>query len=360
MRLGLNLLALRLEQGAGVDRFARNVVGSMQLGSGSSLWVGIRAGADLKRLLGKHFLESNEIVEISTWRCRRTAMRLFIEMVCMCTKTFSLDVVLSINNFGPLLGKFGQRRIVVIHDIWFLESGYEGHWLRKYLFGMLIRMQLLSTTHIVTISEFSKRAIVSRLNVDKQMVSVVPNCLPSTIAIVDDSAAVDDAGEDVDLVFPGKYLLMIGSDRPNKNIWRGLQGYIEFARTRTGFPALCIVGHYSDAFQAKLASAVPERLSSRVDIRGFVGDVEYQRLISGCTGVLFPSLYEGFGIPVAEAVSQGKHVLVSQGTVCEEVAGPFGIAVDTKDIFQVSSAIVKLLDQTDAVHSEEFSRHSNA
>ena len=141
----------------------------------------------------------------------------------------------------------------------------------------------------------------------------------------------------------GEYLLMIGSDRPNKNIWRGLQGYIEFARTSTSFPALCIVGHYADAFQAELASVIPKSLRSRVYIRGFVSDTEYQELFSGCTGVLFPSLYEGFGIPVAEAVSQGKRVLVSQGTVCEEIAGSFGIVVDTRDISQVSLGIVKLL-----------------
>lgn len=360
MRLGLNLLALRLEQGAGVERFARNVVGSMQLGSKSSLWVGIRTGADLKQLLGKQFLERNQVSGVSTWRCRRTALRLFIEMVWMSTRTFPLDVVLSINNFGPLLGKIGQRRIVVIHDIWFLEPGYEGHWLRKYLFSVLIRIQLLSTTHIVTVSEFSKRAIIDRLNVDKKLVSVVPNCISSLSSSADESPTVDYASENRESGFAGEYLLMIGSDRPNKNIWRGLQGYIEFATTSTSFPALCIVGHYADAFQAELASVIPKSLRSRVDIRGFVSDTEYQELFSGCTGVLFPSLYEGFGIPVAEAVSQGKRVLVSQGTVCEEIAGSSGIVVDTRDISQVSLGIVKLLSQTDAAYSEELSPNSNA
>ena len=63
---------------------------------------------------------------------------------------------------------------------------------------------------------------------------------------------------------------------------------------------------------------------------------------------------------MAEAVSQGKRVLVSQGTVCEEIAGSFGIVVDTRDISQVSLGIVKLLSQTDAAYSEELSPNSNA
>ena len=103
VRLGLNLLALRPNQGAGVERFVRNVVGSLELGSAATLWVGKRENADLEQLLGERFLGQNQVAEVATWRCGQTGLRLFIEMILMCKKTFFLDVVLSINNFGPLL-----------------------------------------------------------------------------------------------------------------------------------------------------------------------------------------------------------------------------------------------------------------
>ena len=343
VRLGLNLLALRPNQGAGVERFVRNVVGSLELGSAATLWVGKRENADLEQLLGERFLGQNQVAEVATWRCGQTGLRLFIEMILMCKKTFFLDVVLSINNFGPLLGKVGQRRVVVIHDVWFLEPEYDGHWLKKYLFGILIRLQLLTATHIVTVSEFSKRAIVRRLKVDKQIVSVVSNCVPSTKHDLDNSGRAIEVAKKVAPPFSGEYLLMVGSDRPNKNIRRGLQGYIEYVQASEKFPALCIVGLYAETFRAKLLSIVPAHLSSKVVILGFVSDVEYEQLVSDCTGVLFPSLYEGFGIPVAEAINQGKVVLVSKGTVCEEIAGPFGVAVDTRDILQISAGIRELL-----------------
>ena len=343
VRLGLNLLALRPNQGAGVERFVRNVVGSLELGSAATLWVGKRENADLEQLLGERFLGQNQVAEVATWRCGQTGLRLFIEMILMCKKTFFLDVVLSINNFGPLLGKVGQRRVVVIHDVWFLEPEYDGHWLKKYLFGILIRLQLLTATHIVTVSEFSKRAIVSRLKVDKQIVSVVSNCVPSTKHDLDNSGRAIEVAKKVAPPFSGEYLLMVGSDRPNKNIRRGLQGYIEYVQASEKFPALCIVGLYAKTFRAKLLSIVPAHLSSKVVILGFVSDVEYEQLVSDSTGVFFPSLYEGFGIPVVEAINQGKRVLVSKGTVCEEIAGPFGVAVDTKDILQISAGIRELL-----------------
>ena len=343
IRLGLNLLALRPNQGAGVERFVRNVVGSLELGSAATLWVGKRENADLEQLLGERFLGQNQVAEVATWRCGQTGLRLFIEMILMCKKTFFLDVVLSINNFGPLLGKVGQRRVVVIHDVWFLEPEYDGHWLKKYLFGILIRLQLLTATHIVTVSEFSKRAIVRRLKVDKQIVSVVSNCVPSMKHDLDNSGRAIEVAKKVAPPFSGEYLLMVGSDRPNKNIRRGLQGYIEYVQAIEKFPALCIVGLYAETFWAKLLSIVPAHLSSKVVILGFVSDVEYEQLVSDSTGVLFPSLYEGFGIPVVEAINQGKGVLVSKGTVCEEIAGPFGVAVDTRDILQISAGIRELL-----------------
>ena len=356
MRIGLNLIALRSTPGAGVERFARNVIGSMRLGDDQSLWIGIRAGAKLTNLLGEQFLNANIVATVSNWHSWGTTSRLLIEMIFLCWKTYSLDVVLSVNNFGPLVGKSGQRKVVVIHDVWFLDSGFDGNWIKKRLFGALIRIQLLSTTHIITVSEFSKKAIVCHLNVDEKIVSVVPNCVPPGLLTMDDSLEGDRQKKVTDSAVLHEYFLMVGSDRPNKNIWRGVQGYLKFVKTRANPPFLYIVGHYTDNYKAKLRSVVPQELAELVVMRGFVSDKEYRQLIKGCIGLVFPSLYEGFGIPIVEAMVLGKQIVMSQGTVCEEIAGEFGISVDAKDELQISLGLAALFDTRNVDLPQKSSR----
>ncbi|MBT6199329.1 MAG: glycosyltransferase family 4 protein [Bacteroidetes Order II. Incertae sedis bacterium] len=357
MRIGLNLIALRSTHGAGVERFARNVVGSMRLGDDQSLWIGIRAGAKLTNLLGEQFLNANIVATVSKWHSWGTTSRLLIEMIFVCWKTYSLDVVLSVNNFGPLLGKSGQRKVVVIHDVWFLDSGFDGSGIKKWLFGALIRIQLLSTTHIITVSEFSKKAIVRHLNVDEKIVSVVPNCVPPGLITIDDSLEGNRQKKVTDSAVPHEYFLMVGSDRPNKNIWRGVQGYLKFVKTKANPPFLYIVGHYTDNYKTKLKSVVPQELAESVIMRGFVSDNEYRQLIKGCIGLVFPSLYEGFGIPIVEAMVLGKQILVSRGTVCEEIAGEFGIPIDAKDEYQISLGLSQLFDRRSPDMTKIRSRH---
>ncbi len=102
---------------------------------------------------------------------------------------------------------------------------------------------------------------------------------------------------------------------------------------------------------------VPQELAESVIMRGFVSDNEYRQLIKGCIGLVFPSLYEGFGIPIVEAMVLGKQILVSQGTVCEEIAGEFGIPIDAKDEYQISLGLSQLFDRRSPDMTQIRSRH---
>ena len=90
---------------------------------------------------------------------------------------FKQDVTLSINNFGPLFGKIGQKRVVVVHDVWFMSDVYEGGKLSKYVFRLLLALQLWNTHTVVTVSKFSKDEIIKYFNFSPDKIVVVPNCL---------------------------------------------------------------------------------------------------------------------------------------------------------------------------------------
>jgi len=344
MNIALNLLAIRKNSPTGIERFAQSVLGSIRFSEGNTVTGFTRRGVGLESALGARFLNRNAVCKEVRWLCWGTLSRLTLESVLLAVRTYRHDVVISINNFGPLFGKSGQRRITVIHDVWFLDKGYNGSPLRKILFHALIRIQLMSKPQVVTVSDWSKKEIAKALGLDLENIAVVPNCLC-------------DANEKTQGGSPrlrevssirGAYFLMVGSDRPNKNIENGLRAYLRYAESLSDPVSLVVAGDFSDSGKRKLELTVPDQLRAKISILGYVERGHYQLLLSGCSGLVFPSLYEGFGIPVLEAMSAGKGVLVSKNTVCEELARDCGVVVDGTSVVNIAEGLAELAGKTRA------------
>jgi len=132
------------------------------------------------------------------------------------------------------------------------------------------------------------------------------------------------------------YFLLIGSDRENKNVLNAVLGYINFFKGSDVLtPDLVIVGQFSSPYIKKLKDLFYNAGINKAEILGFATALEYTNLMMGAQGVVFLSLYEGFGIPVLEAIAESKPVLVSKGTICQEIAGPMGIAVDRRKLEEI-------------------------
>jgi glycosyltransferase involved in cell wall biosynthesis len=266
---------------------------------------------------------------------------------------FTLDRILSINNFGPLFGKRGQKRFVIIPDLWFLDKSYNGSVLLKYLFYLLIRIQLLSTDHIITVSQFSKKRIINLLSVNPEIITVLPNCLSLEDLNTEYPIDRDSILNHVKLNLNKQYFLLLGSDRANKNIQRALEGYVKYCEL-TGTPyELILVGPFSTSFIDLNVKKFDKNILDRITIAGYVSDEKYKSFIKYSSGIVFPSLYEGFGIPVLESIAFNKKILISKGTVCEEIAGEFGISVDGNCVESISMGYLLLQNQ------KPKTKHSN-
>jgi glycosyltransferase involved in cell wall biosynthesis len=137
---------------------------------------------------------------------------------------------------------------------------------------------------------------------------------------------------------PGRYVLWVGTIEPRKNLDALIDAYSRLGRTDV---TLALVGPrgWNEDLRAKLAP-----IEDRVRVLGFVPPSDLPALYAHAAVFCYPSLSEGFGLPVLEAMAAGAAVVTSKGTATEEVLGGCGLAVDPHDPEAIADALAALID----------------
>jgi glycosyltransferase involved in cell wall biosynthesis len=171
---------------------------------------------------------------------------------------------------------------------------------------------------------------------DAQRLRLVPLGVRSTPRSLDDVAR---AHTRFGLTRP--YVMFTGTIEPRKNLRRLLRAFAALERPDVD---LILVGPkgWNESIDADLAA-----LDGRVHVLGFLERPELEALLAGADVFCYPSLKEGFGLPVLEAMAQGTAVVTSSGTSTAEVAGDAGSLVDPRDENAITEAITALLDDPD-------------
>lgn len=244
------------------------------------------------------------------------------------------------SNAGPLLVK---NQILTLHDAVPLDHP---EWL-NVLFAKWYRFLLpvlASRVHrIVTVSHFTKERIVSRLKVPDEKISVVHNGVDSRFRPLSEDV-VSNAREWLGL--SGKrYILALGSIEPRKNLQRLIRAWSEIVNDVPRDIWLVVSGAKG---AARIFGDVALRsLPSRVKFTGHVPDGLLPAIYSGAMLTAYASLYEGFGLPVLEAMACGSPVLTSDRTALPEVAGGAALLVNPYDIHSISQGLYRLIaDET--------------
>jgi glycosyltransferase involved in cell wall biosynthesis len=217
-----------------------------------------------------------------------------------------LDVLHCTTFRGPI--DAGPPTVVTVHDLAILRSPETfPRWHRHYGstgLGMVLR----SADAIVAVSEFTKGEIVELVGVPPERVRVIPN-------------GVDDVFTAGGPAADGDYVLAVATLEPRKNLERVVEA------ARVAGVELRVVG---------------ARGWGGVDVAGWVGEIpdsELASLYRGARCVVYASLYEGFGLPVLEAMASGTPVVTSRGTATEEVAGGAAVLVDPGDAESIAAGI---------------------
>lgn len=251
-----------------------------------------------------------------------------------------LDVLHDPCGIAPFLwprGRARYARVTTVHDAIPAVYPETQPWLTRAVFGTLVRAAGRSADAILTVSQASRDDLVRYYGLPSAKVHVTPNgFVPQRVATAD---AVDAALDRLGVKRP--YFLYVGALHPRKNLPRVLEA---FARVRDGAPEarLVVVGPpswgASDVLRQVLA-----RTGDGVTFTGFVSDADLQALYQGASALVFPSLYEGFGLPALEAMGHGTPVITSNVSSLPEVVGDAALVIDPLSVDAIAEAMRRVL-----------------
>jgi glycosyltransferase involved in cell wall biosynthesis len=237
-------------------------------------------------------------------------------------------------NSGPLSV---DRQVLTLHDIshlehpeWFSRSFTIWH-------GAVLPRLVRRVRHILTVSEFSRQRILEFFRLPEERVTSIPNgvCARFRPAHADEVGAMRER-----LALHGPYVSVVGSLDPRKNLARLFRAWKE-VRRRLPDLTLAVSGATAQCFP-ELGIERPEG----VRMLGYVADADLPVLYSGSEAFVFPSLYEGFGLPPLEAMRCGAPVVVSRAAALPEAVGEAGVYIDPESEEEIAEGIVRLVRDT--------------
>jgi glycosyltransferase involved in cell wall biosynthesis len=235
---------------------------------------------------------------------------------------------------GPLAVR---NQVLTIHDVAHLEHP-EWYGRRFALFyRMLLPLLARRVRRILTVSEFSKERIVRQFGVPSDKVAAIPLGVDPRFR-VKPHAEVTATLQRMDVHRP--YILAVGAVSPRKNLSRLFAAWASVSNTRPDTD-LVVVGKTGLAFAGRSSRGM---LPPKTRVFDRVSDDDLVDLYNGATGFVFPSLYEGFGLPILEAMASGAPVIAGNVTSLPEVAGDAALLVDPYDTDAIARSIRRLVE----------------
>ncbi|MEG3084242.1 glycosyltransferase family 1 protein [Sphingomonas sp. PB2P12] len=237
------------------------------------------------------------------------------------------STLLNLCNSGPIAPR---RSLTVIHDalVYDLPENFSRPYRTMHqTLGHLIARR----SHLATVSGFSRDRLAAVLKIDPARIPVIPNAANHVDAIVPDTDIVDQLH-----LTPGRFLLFVGSFAPNKNLPRALEA---FARVARPDDRLVLVGAAVKSFAQNGMEEVPPG----VILPGRISDAALMGLYRAARALVFPSLYEGFGIPPLEMMRFGRPVLAGDIPPVREVCGDAALYVDPMSVDAIAAGMERML-----------------
>ncbi len=311
MRIGLNLLYIIPGQNGGTQTYAESLIGALAAGDmGDDFTVFV---SEEGRALALPDQPNFHTVVCPVWAARREARYAYEQIVFpRLLGRYGLDVLHSLGYVCPL--RPGCRSVVTIHDLNYLTPWHGMTRAKRLFLGWFVRRSARHADAVLTVSHFSKSEIQRRLQIPESKINVTPEGPREPSPLPPDSW--DDLAARYGIA--GPYLLAFGSLSGNKNIACLIRA---FAAISSQVPhTLLLVGHMTPGAEwgAEIAAL---GLGDRIKTMGYVPDAHVMPLLAHADLFAFPSLYEGFGLPVLEAQRAGVAVACSTAASLPEVAG---------------------------------------
>ena len=230
------------------------------------------------------------------------------------------------------------KGIVTIHDLIFLRHPEYYHWIDRKIYTWKFHQTLKQADHIIAISECTKRDILEFGNFDAEKISVIYQSCNPRFADLPSQQDIDDTTSKYEL--PKRYLLNVGTIEERKN----LMSAVKALKYLPDDIHLVSVGKKTKYAEKVMKKADEIGVSHRLHLLSGVTDNELNAIYKKAELFVYPSRYEGFGIPIIEAIFSGLPVVACTGSCLEEAGGPHSLYVNPDDIEGMAKAISQIID----------------
>jgi glycosyltransferase involved in cell wall biosynthesis len=267
----------------------------------------------------------------------------------------AVDAILYPNYFTPpRLGASAPRIATVIHDLQYVHFPQYVSRRKRYWLRLAHEATLRHADSVIAISSFVRDDILTHYGRRwEEKVRTIPN--PVSWSRFDDEAAVDPCARGWQSICNGRFILSVAADYPHKNLLGLVRAFAELRREpKFSDVRLVLVGQHASRLVSTpdTMAAGPEvgrlGIDSSVVITGYISDAEIGFLLRRATLFVFPSLFEGFGMPPVEALGMGLPVLVARTTSLPETTLGMAQYIDhPEDVHSLREHMAEMLEAPD-------------
>jgi len=234
----------------------------------------------------------------------------------------------------------GARTVLTVHDLIFLLFPEYHLPLNKWFLNRFMPLFVRRADAIIAVSQCTKDDLIRHYAVPSEKIAVVYEGVDARFQPVTDLDALAQVQARYGL--PERYILSVGTIEPRKNLTTLLEAY-RTLRAQGSELKLVIVGKKGWLYEGFFRRLRELGLEGEVVLPGFVLDGDLPALYSAAELFVFPSLYEGFGLPPLEAMACGTPVIASNASSLPEVVGEAGVLIDPRDVSGLAEAMRRVL-----------------
>lgn len=331
MLIGIDIRSA-IGQRAGIGNYARHLVENLSRLDNSNRYI-LYANASCEKAV---FINGrNKNFEVKVFKCPLVVWHIMVFFDVLFRK---IDLYLTPSYIIPAI--LPQKRcVIILCDI----TGYlfpEYHTLKVRMLTKLTKIAISKARLILTISKNTKNDIVSYFNVADHFVRVTHLAAAENFRVIEDRTYLNDIRIRHNL--PDNYILFVGSIEPRKNLV-GLISAFDKIKTKVKHKLVIVGG--KGWLNSEIYVAIKEKkLENDVVFTGYVSDEELVALYNLADLFVYPSFYEGFGIPPLEAMACGTPVITSDTSSLPEVVGDAALMVNPKNTDVLASSIITVLN----------------
>lgn len=232
--------------------------------------------------------------------------------------------------------------VATVHDVSFLECPQYFPPARALQLRLTVARTVAAAARILTPSQFSRKAILDNYQIHPDVVIAIPNGVSAAFRPMAREAAARQIARRFNIRDP--FVLSVGDLQPRKNHLGLLRAFESVVRARPGLRHHLVLAGQETWYSPEIHRAVERSaMSDRVHFTGFVSDEDLIQFYGACAVLAFPSFYEGFGLPILEAMACGRAVICSDTTALPEVANGAALLVDPHSREQLAQALAGVL-----------------